>query len=82
MRSALLKGHAIYRYLMRGQVTPWAISTPNRDDLSPDGARSRVDQIWVSRHFRAESVTAQKTIHSDHRMVVCDLIVLNEKLVA
>jgi len=35
----------------------------------------RVDQIWVSRHFRAESVTAQKTIHSDHRMVLCDLIV-------
>jgi len=37
----------------------------------------RVDQIWASRQFRAESVTAQKTIHSDHRMVVCDLI-LNE----
>lgn len=35
----------------------------------------RVDQIWASPHFRAESVTAQKTIHSDHRMVVCDLIV-------
>ena len=34
----------------------------------------RVDQIWVSQHFRAESVTAQKTIYSDHRMVVCDLI--------
>ena len=34
----------------------------------------RVDQIWASRHFRAESVTAEKTIHSDHRMVVCDLI--------
>ena len=34
----------------------------------------RVDQIWASRQFRAESVTAQKTIHSDHRMVVCDLL--------
>ncbi|NLX96952.1 MAG: hypothetical protein GXY83_12320 [Rhodopirellula sp.] len=33
----------------------------------------RVDQIWVSPHLRAESVTAQKTLHSDHRMVVCDL---------
>lgn len=33
----------------------------------------RVDQVWVSRHFRAESVTAQKTLHSDHRMVVCDM---------
>lgn len=34
----------------------------------------RVDQIWASRQFCAESVTAQKTNHSDHRMVVCDLI--------
>lgn len=34
----------------------------------------RVDQIWASAHFHAASVTAQKTIHSDHRMVVCDLI--------
>ena len=34
----------------------------------------RIDQIWVSRSFSAESVTAEKTIHSDHRMVVCDLI--------
>jgi hypothetical protein len=34
----------------------------------------RVDQIWASQHFLADSVTAQKTIHSDHRMVVCDLI--------
>ncbi len=34
----------------------------------------RVDQIWASRQFRAESVTAQKTNHSDHRMVVGDLI--------
>jgi endonuclease/exonuclease/phosphatase (EEP) superfamily protein YafD len=34
----------------------------------------RVDQIWASPHFLAESVTAQKTIHSDHRMGVCELI--------
>jgi endonuclease/exonuclease/phosphatase (EEP) superfamily protein YafD len=34
----------------------------------------RVDQIWASRDFRAESVTAHKTIHSDHRMIVCDLV--------
>ena len=35
----------------------------------------RVDQVWVSNGFRAESVIAQKTHFSDHRMVVCDLIV-------
>lgn len=34
----------------------------------------RVDQIWASQHFRPESVRAQKTIHSDHRMVICDLV--------
>ncbi len=34
----------------------------------------RVDQIWASRSLQAETVTAQKTIHSDHRMVVCDLV--------
>lgn len=33
----------------------------------------RVDQVWVSRHFGAKSVTAHKAIHSDHRMVVCDV---------
>jgi len=33
----------------------------------------RIDQIWISRHFRATSVVAQKTVHSDHRMVICDL---------
>lgn len=33
----------------------------------------RIDQIWISRHFRATGVRAVRTIHSDHRMVVCDL---------
>ena len=36
----------------------------------------RIDQIWVSRHFRPESVTARRTKHSDHRMVVCDLWII------
>lgn len=34
----------------------------------------RIDQIWVSKHFRAVAVIAVKTLHSDHRMVVCDLV--------
>lgn len=33
----------------------------------------RIDQVWVSDAFRAASVYAQKTLHSDHRMVICDL---------
>ena len=37
----------------------------------------RVDQIWVSRGFRSDYVTAQKTLYSDHRIVVCDLIIEN-----
>jgi vancomycin resistance protein VanJ len=36
----------------------------------------RIDQIWVSHHLRAIDVAARKTVHSDHRMVVCDLTVL------
>lgn len=39
---------------------------------------TRIDQIWVSDHFRAASVVARRTKHSDHRMVICDLVsVLN-----
>jgi endonuclease/exonuclease/phosphatase (EEP) superfamily protein YafD len=34
----------------------------------------RVDQIWASRECRPVRVLARKTIHSDHRMVICDLI--------
>jgi vancomycin resistance protein VanJ len=35
----------------------------------------RVDQVWVSNSLQPVSVTAQKTQHSDHRMVVCDLVI-------
>ncbi|MGV3724985.1 MAG: endonuclease/exonuclease/phosphatase family protein [Actinomycetota bacterium] len=34
---------------------------------------TRIDQVWISRHFRARGVIARKTVHSDHRIVVCDL---------
>ena len=34
----------------------------------------RFDQIWSSACFRATSVIARKTVHSDHRMVVADLV--------
>lgn len=35
----------------------------------------RIDQIWISRDIRAASCVARKSAHSDHRMVVCDLLV-------
>jgi hypothetical protein len=38
----------------------------------------RVDQIWVSEQFDVECVRAHKTVHSDHRMVVCDLVLRRE----
>jgi endonuclease/exonuclease/phosphatase (EEP) superfamily protein YafD len=34
----------------------------------------RVDQIWASGSLHAESVFARRTVHSDHRLVVCDLV--------
>jgi len=33
----------------------------------------RIDQIWVSRHFRANAVFSRKTERSDHWIVVCDI---------
>jgi len=35
----------------------------------------RVDQVWASDGLAATLVTAKRTVHSDHRLVVCDLIV-------
>jgi len=35
---------------------------------------SRPDQIWVSDNFRTVQAWAVKTRNSDHRMVVCDLV--------
>lgn len=34
----------------------------------------RIDQIWLSRHFRALRVRAHQTEHSDHRLVACDVL--------
>jgi len=35
---------------------------------------SRIDQIWVGKQFRAIAVVARETRYSDHRMVICDLV--------
>jgi hypothetical protein len=42
-----------------------------------DLALWRIDQFWVSEHFRTVTAKVHKTLHSDHRMVVCDLVVQN-----
>lgn len=34
----------------------------------------RFDQVWVTEHWRVNRLSVQKSEHSDHRMVICDLI--------
>lgn len=34
----------------------------------------RIDQIWCDDHFHTISTEARRTVNSDHRMVVCDLL--------
>ena len=44
--------------------------------LTNDWPIWRFDQVWHSEHFRTAAAVAAKTRHSDHRMVVCDLLIL------
>jgi vancomycin resistance protein VanJ len=45
------------------------------DTLVDDFPFIRIDQIWCDAHFRSVSTVVRKTVNSDHRMVICDLIV-------
>jgi vancomycin resistance protein VanJ len=45
------------------------------DTLANDIPFVRIDQIWCDGHFRPISTRAQKTVNSDHRMVICDLLI-------
>jgi vancomycin resistance protein VanJ len=45
------------------------------DTLANDIPFIRIDQIWCDNHFRPISTAAQKTVNSDHRMVICDLLI-------
>jgi hypothetical protein len=38
----------------------------------------RIDQIWCDQHFQPVSTEAHRTVNSDHRMVVCDLMVVEK----
>jgi len=68
-----------------GDAAFWLFEPRLRDTFSKGGIGwgntvvnglpiSRIDQIWASKHFRVVSVVARKTSHSDHRMVICDLL--------
>jgi len=45
------------------------------DTVLNDMPVSRFDQIWASKHLRAVAVVARETRYSDHRMVICDLVI-------
>ena len=38
-------------------------------------SNARAALVLAAARLRAESVTARRTVHSDHRMVVCDLVI-------
>jgi len=46
------------------------------DTLVNDIPFVRIDQIWCDDHFLAVSTQVHKTVNSDHRMVICDLLYL------
>lgn len=39
---------------------------------------ARIDQIWVNRSLRPVAVFAKKTRYSDHRLVICDLVLTSQ----
>jgi vancomycin resistance protein VanJ len=49
------------------------------DSLVNDFPFIRIDQIWCDDHFRPISTRAHKTVNSDHRMVICDLLSNRQK---
>ena len=42
--------------------------------ITNHGPFTRIDQIWISEHWSPQTVISRRTVHSDHRMVVADLI--------
>jgi len=49
------------------------------DTLVNDFPFIRIDQIWCDDHFRPLSTDVHRTVNSDHRMVVCDLLYSSEE---
>ena len=43
------------------------------DTIIDEAPFLRIDQVWAGPALRPLAVTAHRTIHSDHRLVVCDL---------
>jgi vancomycin resistance protein VanJ len=49
------------------------------DTATNDIPLLRVDQVYVSDDLRGVAVVAKKTEHSDHRMVICDLVLTDPR---
>jgi vancomycin resistance protein VanJ len=45
------------------------------DTIVNDSPVSRIDQVWISSELEATTLRAVETRNSDHRMVVCDVVV-------
>lgn len=73
-------GDSVFRLL-----TPWlhdTFATAGRgwgNTFHNDFPVIRIDQVWVSRHFRPLRVTAHPSRYSDHRFVICDLVVATRR---
>lgn len=39
---------------------------------------TRIDQVWINGRLRADAVVTRRTQYSDHRLVVCDLMVQDQ----
>lgn len=71
------QGDAIFRLLQpRLRDTFPEAGTGWGNTIINDLPALRIDQIWVSEHFRPVRVYALKTQYSDHRLVVCDLLLV------
>jgi endonuclease/exonuclease/phosphatase (EEP) superfamily protein YafD len=48
------------------------------DTLDNDLPVLRIDQIWCDEHFRPVLTEAHRTVNSDHRMAICDLLIVGK----
>lgn len=69
-------GDAVFRLLPRGLTEAFRTAGVGwGETMMNDLPVLRIDQVWVSEAFRPAAVVARQTRNSDHRMVVCDLLV-------
>jgi hypothetical protein len=60
------------RHYLRDAFPEAGVGWPNT--MVNDSPVSRIDQVWTSAQLRATTLRAVRTRNSDHRMLVCDLV--------